>query len=817
MATKQESIWYKMLCVVLCGIFCGALTSSLAMTAYDLWKANYFYSGEYYNGNQVTAYGTDYLAGSSEAHELRYHAAWLYAYEQRLAQGDTLNSEEQARMKQYRKELAPKNSNFRYRILDLDGNVLQDYSDGTLETAVSRRYTTMLVKDGSSEELDFFPERTDTSDGDFDIDTYSYYYDEQKDIYVTYDSEDVYDSLLTCWEELSETTDEDFYADYYQEETAADVEIAVPATDTATDNGEKDGEEALPATGNGSREVGYRVYTGSSGTERSKYIINEAGTKINIWESGLEDYFTVKNGWVYPPEDTRDQIVAVIEWGVADGTPMSDSLSQLAERRKTAEAHLPWEIALSVLGLVGTLVTLGILLWGTGHKEGVEGIYLTPLHRVPADLLLAVEICVFGFGALIWIVWAKAVVEKVYDGIFSCGVMIAWFGASGAVMLWLALPLLTTVTAQSKAKCIWRRSFFGNLWRIFCKICLGIYRGLREFLRHIRLRWKLAALYAAWFGLVLVFAVYAFSYYDFLAMGGAVMLAVCGVGGLAALLWWEAGWHRAREAAKKLTAGDLHYQSDTSHVPVDIKDHLTDLNSISVGMQKAVTQQLRSDRFRAELITNVSHDLKTPLTSIISYVDLLKKRPLDDPQALEYIEVLDRKSQRLKTLTEDLVEASKASTGVLPVSMEQLDAALVVQQAMGEYEEKLAAAQLRPVVSLPEGQALIRADGRHLWRILDNLLNNCVKYALPGTRVYLTVEKEPESVTISVKNISAEPLNIPAEELMERFVRGDSSRTNEGSGLGLSIAQSLAQLQGAAFRVSVDGDLFKAELQYPAV
>lgn len=261
--------------------------------------------------------------------------------------------------------------------------------------------------------------------------------------------------------------------------------------------------------------------------------------------------------------------------------------------------------------------------------------------------------------------------------------------------------------------------------------------------------------------------------------------------------------------------GNLNYVTDTEHIPWDLRELGEDLNAISKGMQKAVDQRIRSDRFRTELITNVSHDLKTPLTSIINYVDLLKKRNLADETAQSYLEVLDRKSQRLKTLTEDLVEASKASAGVLPVERQRLEACQLVEQALGEYAEKLTGAQLSVVTRYPKEGAWINADGRHLWRILDNLLSNCAKYAMPGTRVYVDVIRKDGQVILSVKNISADPLNVPAEELLQRFVRGDDARSTDGSGLGLSIAQSLSNLQGGKFRLQVDGDLFKACVIFP--
>ena len=229
---------------------------------------------------------------------------------------------------------------------------------------------------------------------------------------------------------------------------------------------------------------------------------------------------------------------------------------------------------------------------------------------------------------------------------------------------------------------------------------------------------------------------------------------------------------------------------------------------------ESTEERMKSERFKTELITNVSHDIKTPLTSIINYVDLLEKEELHNETAQEYLEVLERQSSRLKKLIEDLIEASKASTGNLPVHLERLEAGIFMTQTVGEFEEKTKAVGLDLVIEKPETPVYIMADSRHFWRVIDNLMNNICKYAQSGTRVYINLEVKEAQVSITFRNTSKYPLNISSDELMERFVRGDASRNTEGSGLGLSIANSLMDLMGGTFRLYVDGDLFKVVLGF---
>ena len=239
--------------------------------------------------------------------------------------------------------------------------------------------------------------------------------------------------------------------------------------------------------------------------------------------------------------------------------------------------------------------------------------------------------------------------------------------------------------------------------------------------------------------------------------------------------------------------------------------------SISRGLKAAVTEQVKAERLKTDLITNVSHDLKTPLTSIISYVDLLKRENIENPRVQEYITVLEQKSSRLKNLTEDLVEASKASSGNITLDLIPIHYTEILQQSLGEFEDKLAARSLQVLTTLPQEDIMILADGRQLFRVLENLLNNCCKYALLGSRVYIELQKDEEIATFTMKNISEAPLNVSPEELTERFVRGDVSRSTEGSGLGLSIAKSLTKLMNGKMKIEIDGDLYKVSLSFPLV
>ena len=274
---------------------------------------------------------------------------------------------------------------------------------------------------------------------------------------------------------------------------------------------------------------------------------------------------------------------------------------------------------------------------------------------------------------------------------------------------------------------------------------------------------------------------------------------------------------KLKNAGDKLAAGDITFKAGTKGLWGDFKKHADNLNAVSDAVTIAVEDRLKSERMKTELITNVSHDIKTPLTSIINYASLMGTTDPADPKMSEYSEVVVRQSEKLKRLIEDLVEASKASTGNLEIEPAPLDCCTFISQTAGEFKEKLDSCGLALVTNAPEEKVMIMADGRRMMRIYDNLMNNICKYSQPGTRVYLDLEvKEGKAVTV-FKNTSSAELNISADELVERFVRGDQSRNTEGNGLGLSIAKSLTELQGGTFDISIDGDLFKVTLVFPLI
>ena len=447
----------------------------------------------------------------------------------------------------------------------------------------------------------------------------------------------------------------------------------------------------------------------------------------------------------------------------------------------------------ALLALLGLLCTIYLCVT-CAHKKGREGIYLNWFHHIPGDLLLAAYV----LGVALLCVCVAEIFNYYYGWDFRWQLRLATLCIVGIALL--VISYLVTFVARCKGRVLLRYTVIG--W-----VCIKLWRLCKAVTAAIPLIWKVVLVGAAYLFFSMIFVLNRWFFLWFV-----VTLVL-----VAYLCWWAVQWKRVRQGAREIISGNTNYHIDNHRMPPDLRAHASELNNLGQAIGVAVEERMRSEHFKAELITNVSHDLKTPLTSIISYVDLLKKENIENPKAQEYIEVLDRKSQRLKKLTEDLVEASKASTGALNVSRERLDLIQLADQALAEYEERLTNHGLNVVRTMPGHPVWVEADGRHMWRVIDNLLSNCAKYALEGTRVYVEVQAFSDCAKLSVKNISRDELNIPADQLTERFVRGDESRTMEGSGLGLSIAQSLTDLQHGTFDIAIDGDLFKATVTLPLI
>ena len=368
---------------------------------------------------------------------------------------------------------------------------------------------------------------------------------------------------------------------------------------------------------------------------------------------------------------------------------------------------------------------------------------------------------------------------------------------------WLALGYLLDFAVRIKLGKWWRNT-------LIYKVLRSIYRGWNKVGENKSILWKgLAIFLGVNFLEVLIFVVFGVDYSKIMIVWFAEKAVILFAGGEILIQM-----KRLQEGGKHIAEGDMDYQIDTEHMLPALKEHAADLNRINEGVSKAVNEKMKSERFKTELITNVSHDIKTPLTSIINYVDLLEKEEIPNENAKEYLEVLERQSARLKKLIEDLIEASKASSGSLSVNLEKLEAGVFLVQTVGEFKEKTEKNKLDLQIKKPGEPIYIMADGRHFWRVIDNLMNNICKYAQPETRVYINLEQTGEKVQITFRNTSRYPLNISSEELMERFVRGDSSRNTEGNGLGLSIAGSLMELMHGKMQLFVDGDLFKVVLEF---
>lgn len=451
-------------------------------------------------------------------------------------------------------------------------------------------------------------------------------------------------------------------------------------------------------------------------------------------------------------------------------------------------------IVIAAVSFILCLVLFIFLLCAAGHRAGSEGIVPSFVDKIPFDLFTLLMIVAI---SCLWAILAEMSYDSILLIMLACLVILV---AALLILLYIMSFAVRVKMGGLIKGCIIYK-VLAWVWRLIRSVC----HAIAELVRGMPLVPKSCI------------AVAVILLLELISVNSGVVWLITNALLAAALIYTAICAKKLLTAGHKLAAGDESCVVDTSKLYGPFREHGEDLNTIRDGVSLAVEARMRSEHFRTELITNVSHDIKTPLTSIINYVDLLGKEKPENEKMREYIDVLQRQSARLKKLIDDLLEASKASTGNLTVNAEPCDVGVLLDQTLGEYGEKLSAAGLEPVLTKPEKPVIIMADGRHMWRIFDNLLNNICKYSQRGTRVYLEVCERDGKAVVTFRNISSRQLNISSDELMERFVRGDSSRNTEGSGLGLNIAQSLAQLQKGTMELTVDGDLFKVTLTFDVV
>lgn len=457
-------------------------------------------------------------------------------------------------------------------------------------------------------------------------------------------------------------------------------------------------------------------------------------------------------------------------------------------------------ILVCIIGAFATVVSFVFLMCAAGYHENTETPKLSWFDKVFFELILAVLI-VLAMGEFV-----------ILDHINAFSISMAIW-AIFIVLFDTAILLLTctSLTARLRCKSFWKTTLIYTILRAIWTILKKIALLVAKVVAYIPALWQLII------GVVL-FCVLEFILLLTWGIEDIICLFIIKKLIFIPLIFYVAIMlFKLEQTGKKIASADMTATVDTKYFFGTFKKQGENLNNIKLGIAQAVEDKMKSERFKTELITNVSHDIKTPLTSIINYVDLLGKEDLQNENAKEYIQIISKHSDRLKKLVVDLVDASKASSGVLQLDMQPLKIDVLLEQIAGEYIERLKGNNLELIMRKPEESIQIMADGQRIYRVFDNLMSNICKYALPNTRVYLLLERNNNTATISFKNISATELDMSANDLMERFVRGDKSRNTEGSGLGLSIAESLTTLQNGEFNIQLDGDLFKIVISFPVI
>ena len=479
---------------------------------------------------------------------------------------------------------------------------------------------------------------------------------------------------------------------------------------------------------------------------------------------------------------------------------------------KSIEMLRPYENSFYILMPICTALTVLILLYlivSIGHKKGTKGIATSDFDKIPLEIIGFIGICIIG---LVFILLAQEVDTTEFELIISL-LFTVYF-----TIFIVGIIIFDTIIKRIKSRTFWKTTLVGKIVIILLKPIhkfekfMEEVRGTSKYFSNAITKFIVFVCIEVFLAFI-VFILFnssdpfIFLLLEFILVAFFIQRMVKSI----------VNYDKIEKKLKEMYEGDNQTQLDKNQFLPVFNQSITYLNDISNGLENAIQDRMKSERLKTELITNVSHDIKTPLTSIINYVDLIKQENIQNEKVKEYIEILDNKSQRLKKLIEDLVEASKVSTGNVKLNLEKINIVELINQAVGEFEDKFESKGLDIVINSNENEIFIFADSRYMYRIIENLFSNISKYALQNSRVYIDIQKVDDKVYIKMKNISKDKLNIPAEELMQRFVRGDKSRTTEGSGLGISIAQNLTEIQNGKFNLIIDGDLFKTELEFNTI
>ena len=559
------------------------------------------------------------------------------------------------------------------------------------------------------------------------------------------------------------------------------------------------------------KNVLYVVEDIIGGNRSQKNYNNEEYITSDKMQYYIDTEYVVSYTDGYPNTDIKTTHVANVTVYIPKDLRWNDTFSFVSKMIGIGFKLKYFMVFAALFSLVGVIIFISFLFCSAGHNRKGE-IVANYVDKLPIDIY----ICAMIFGAVCnYILLGELSYVKGVNDVLASAVFIFFILS---IDYFLCLGFLLSLATRIKTGTFLKNSL---IYRIVSLICKSVKKPLKTCwfaLSNITLVKKTVIFICILLILEAIGIMVAFElYWGFGADALIMPLLTVNIVAVLSLLYFAVVLQRIKQGGERIANGDLEHEIETEYMFWDFKKFANSLNHIKVGLQNAIEDRIKSERFKTELITNVSHDIKTPLTSIINYVDLIKKEDIENGNVREYVDVLDRQSGRLKKLVDDLVEASKASSGNLPVELTNCKVGVILNQSLGEFEERLKTSQITPVLKVADDEMTILADGRHLWRVFDNLLNNVCKYALTGTRVYIDAKNSDNKVQITFRNISKYELNISSEELMERFVRGDKSRNTEGSGLGLSIAKSLTELQGGNFDINIDGDLFKVTVVFDKI